>query len=229
MRTGYEMGKLCAFGATLMLCLAAMANPARARDHNPFMTVGAAATPPSGHRQFCRDHPEECRSSPTGSVGHSGKAGLAAAAPAPVALTTAMILSIAAVNTAVNASVRPQSDLTLYGVEEHWAYPIVTADGKTAGDCEDFVLLKRKMLREIDGIALGDLLITVVRKHDGEGHAVLTLRTTKGDFILDNLDWRIRDFADTPYRYLKRQDPVNPAAWSHIEDGKDLVVSAVQN
>ena len=220
------MWKLCAFGATLMLCLAAVASPASARDPTRFMTVGAAATPPSGHRQFCRDHPKECHP-PAASVGQRGKAGLAAAAPAPVALTTAMILSIAAINTAINASVRPQSDMALYGVEEHWAYPIVTADGKTAGDCEDYVLLKRRVLSEIDGIALGDLLITVVRRRDGQGHAVLTLRTTKGDFILDNLDWRIRDFADTPYRYLKRQDPVNPAAWSQIENGKELVVSAV--
>ena len=221
------MGNLCAFGATLMLCLATLADPACARDNKPFMIVSDAATPPTGHRQFCRDHPEECRS-PTGAANSNGEAGVAAAPP-PVDLSTAMILSIAAINTAINASVLPRSDMALYGVEEHWAYPVVMSGGKAAGDCEDFVLLKRKMLSEIDGIALGDLLITVVRKNDGEGHAVLTLRTTKGDFILDNLDWRIRDFADTPYRYLKRQDPVNPAAWSHIEDGKNLTVSAVQN
>ena len=221
------MGEFRAFGATLMLCLTILAVPASARDRNPFMTVGAAASPPTGHRQFCHDHPEECRV-PPGPVGRTGRAGLAASPPPPVTLSAAMIVSVAAINTAINTRVRPQSDAALHGVEEHWSYPVVTANGKTAGDCEDFALLKRKMLSEIDGIALGDLLITVVRKRDGEGHAVLTLRTTKGDFILDNLDWRIRDFADTPYRYLKRQDPVNPAAWSHIEDGKDLVVSAVQ-
>lgn len=213
------MGEFRAFGAALMLCLAVLAHPATARDRNPFMTVGAPASPPAGHRQFCHDHPEECRMP-------AAPAGIQAAAPA-LDLSTATILSIAAINTAINASVRPQSDMALYGVEEHWAYPALDRDGRTSGDCEDFVLLKRRMLTEIEGIAPSDLLITVVRKPDGEGHAVLTLRTTKGDFILDNLDWRIRDFADTPYRYLKRQDPVNPAAWSHIEDGQDLMVSAV--
>ena len=45
-----------------------------------------------------------------------------------------------------------------------------------AGDCEDFVLLKRKKLIA-GGFSPSDLLITVVRKPDGEGHAVLTLRT----------------------------------------------------
>ena len=212
-----------ALGATLMLCLVMLTDAASARDRNPFMSVGTPATPPTGHRQFCQANPEECR--PPARPG--GRNGLEVA-PDPVTLSTAMVMAVAAINTAVNASVRPRSDMELYGVEERWAYPTVIADGKSAGDCEDFVLLKRRLLSEIDGIAIGDLLITVVRKHDGEGHAVLTLRTTKGDFILDNLDWRIRDFADTPYRYLKRQDTIDPAAWSHIEDGKDVVVGAVR-
>ena len=217
------MGDFRAFGATVMLCLAILAEPAGAAEPNPFMTVGAAASPPTGHRQFCSDHPEECllQSGPSAGAGFSP-------APPPVALTTAMILSIAAINTAVNASVQPMSDRVLYGVEEHWDYPRTTAKGRTAGDCEDFVLLKRRLLADVDGIAPGDLLITVVRKRDGEGHAVLTLRTTRGDFILDNLDWRIRDFADTPYRFLKRQDPADPAAWQHVEDGNEIVVGAVR-
>jgi hypothetical protein len=37
------------------------------------------------------------------------------------------------------------------------------------------------------GFSPADVLITVVRKPDGEGHAVLTLRTSEGDFVLDNL------------------------------------------
>ena len=48
------------------------------------------------------------------------------------------------------------------------------------------MLEKRRDLMS-KGISLTDLLITVVRKPDGEGHAVLTVRTDEGDYVLDNL------------------------------------------
>ena len=54
-------------------------------------------------------------------------------------------------------------------------------------------------------MSLKDLLITVVRKPNGEGHAVLTVRTDKGDFILDNLTDTVKPWEATGYRYLKRQ------------------------
>ena len=106
-------------------------------------------------------------------------------------------------------------------MEEYWTYPT------SAGDCEDYVLLKRRLLNKIEGIALGNLLITVVRKRDGEGHAVLTLRTTRGDFVLDNLDWHIRSWRDTSYSFIKRQSSLDPGAWTDIEDDEDLLVGAL--
>ena len=47
------------------------------------------------------------------------------------------------------------------------------------------MLLKRRMLMQA-GWPREALLITVVRDKKGEGHAVLTVKTDKGDFILDN-------------------------------------------
>ena len=76
--------------------------------------------------------------------------------------------------------IKPMNDIDIYGKDEVWAYP----DG--VGDCEDYVLEKRRDLMR-QGLSLANLLITVVRKPDGEGHAVLTVRTDKGDFVLDNL------------------------------------------
>ncbi len=86
------------------------------------------------------------------------------------------------------------TDMELYGRDEVWAYPV------DAGDCEDFVLLKRKLLIE-KGFPVNTLLITVVRKPDGEGHAVLTVRTAQGDYILDNLNNDVKLWNDTPYHY----------------------------
>ncbi len=75
-------------------------------------------------------------------------------------------------------------------------------------DCEDFALLKRRMLIQ-RGFSAADLLMTVVRKPDGEGHAVLTLRTAEGDFVLDNLASDVKPWFATPYSFVKRQSSYN--------------------
>ncbi len=50
---------------------------------------------------------------------------------------------------------------------------------------------------------ISDLLITVVRQMNGEGHAVLTVRTDRGDYVLDNLELRVKPWNETSYDYLK--------------------------
>ena len=84
------------------------------------------------------------------------------------------------VNAWVNQNIQPVTDLEHWGVVERWNYP---DDGK--GDCEDYVLLKRRMLMQA-GWPREALLITVVRDKKGDGHAVLTVKTNHGEFILDN-------------------------------------------
>ena len=111
------------------------------------------------------------------------------------------------VNREVNAAVEPVSDQDNYAVAEYWAYP---DDGK--GDCEDYVLLKRRELMR-QGFPRESLLITVVRDQAGEGHAVLMLKTTSGDFILDNKLNAIRSWSETGYHYVKRQAQENPNVW----------------
>ena len=172
-----------------------------------FMTMGDAVMAPLGHRLFCKEQPKEC------------------VADGPVAakrldLHPEIMRKVAEINTAVNSAIRPESDQELYGVEENWTYPV------DAGDCEDYALLKRRKLHAA-GIALSDLLITVVRKTNGEGHAILTLTTTTGDFVLDNLDWRVRPWREAPYLYLKRQSNEDPARWLAISRDTEVLVSAV--
>jgi predicted transglutaminase-like cysteine proteinase len=84
------------------------------------------------------------------------------------------------VNKLVNAKIKPLTDLEHWGVVERWSYP---DDGY--GECEDYVLLKRRMLIQ-SGWPWEVLLITVVRGNKNEGHAVLTVITDKGDYVLDN-------------------------------------------
>ncbi len=111
------------------------------------------------------------------------------------------------VNRAVNAAIEPVSDLENYGVAEYWGYP---DNGK--GDCEDYVLLKRRQLIGL-GFPREALLITVVRDLAGEGHAVLMLKTTSGDYILDNKVNSIRLWTQTGYHFVKRQAQENPNVW----------------
>jgi predicted transglutaminase-like cysteine proteinase len=122
------------------------------------------------------------------------------------------------VNNSVNQRVKPMTDKQNYGVEEYWAYP---DDGY--GDCEDYALEKRRELMA-DNVPAGDLLITVVKQTNGEGHAVLTVRTSMGDYILDNLESRILVWTDTDYRYLKRQSETNSGRWVAIRDDRDITV-----
>lgn len=78
------------------------------------------------------------------------------------------------INYDTNQAVTPMTDKDIYGVEEYWAYL------DKVGDCEDYVLLKRRKLIDA-GFSPSDLLITVVLQPNGDGHAVLTVRTDRGD------------------------------------------------
>src|SRR5215207_11705837 len=87
---------------------------------------------------------------------------------------------LATINRVVNQRIKPITDLKHWGVVDRWDYP---DDGW--GDCEDYQLLKRKLLAE-RGLPRRAMRMTVVQDDKGEGHAVLMVRTDRGDFILDN-------------------------------------------
>jgi predicted transglutaminase-like cysteine proteinase len=185
----------------------AMSTPAMpATQNTPSMVVGSVTSQPIGHYDFCQRYRNEC--GPTREL-------------MPVNMTPATWALINEVNLYVNKTITPATDQEIYGVEEYWAYPV------TAGDCEDFALLKRRILIQ-RGIPTSDLLMTVVRKPDGEGHAVVTLRTSQGDYILDNLSDDIKMWYQTPYSYIKRQASYNAGRWVTIENGRDVLVGALK-
>jgi predicted transglutaminase-like cysteine proteinase len=172
----------------------------------PSMDIGGATSQPIGHYEFCKLNPSECL--------------VKSAVQSPFHLTKEGWRMIFAVNRAVNTRIQPRTDLDIYGKDEVWSYPI------RFGDCEDYVLLKRRALSD-KGVPLSDLLITVVRKPDGEGHAVLTVRTDRGDFILDNLNEDVLSWESTDYRYLKRQSSAHSGRWVTIESRQDVLVGSV--
>lgn len=191
----------------LFLCseaIGSMAAPAQ----DPFMTTGSEASQPVGHYRFCETHPNEC--------------GPTAAPRKAILLGEIAWHVINEVNSSVNRRIIQVTDEEYYGKVELWTYP------KSAGDCEDFALLKKRELKA-RGFAESDLLITVVKKPDGSGHAILTVHTSFGDFVLDNLDDRVKRWWDTPYRFEKRQSSVNAGQWVIIEQPTGNVPVAAIN
>jgi len=124
------------------------------------------------------------------------------------------------VNRSVNTAIEPVTDQEHWGVADRWDIP---ADGK--GDCEDYVLLKRKMLVE-RGFPRQALLVTVVVDGHGDGHAVLTVKTDHGDFVLDNMRDDILAWVKTGYRFVKRQSQEDQNRWVAIDDGVQAPATA---
>ncbi len=148
---------------------------------------------PIGHLKFCYQNPADCLPRGRGD--------------SEMLLTTSRWTELQSVNRDINGTIKPLSDQVQYGTVENWTYPL---SGK--GDCEDYVLLKQRKLSQL-GWAASALLITVVRDENGEGHAVLTVRTHRGDLILDNKHSHILAWSNTPYTFIKRQSGADPRQW----------------
>jgi predicted transglutaminase-like cysteine proteinase len=166
-----------------------------------FMRVFTRSEPPSGYVAFCNRTPEAC-------AAH-------AMSGDRMILSDLRWQDLVEVNQVVNRTVRPVSDLDLYGTTEYWAFPL------SSGDCEDYVLLKQRMLME-RGWPQGSVLITVVRDEAGQGHAVLTARTSQGDYILDNRFDAIRLWHETGYTFVKRQSYISPTIWMSLAPANRL-------
>jgi predicted transglutaminase-like cysteine proteinase len=70
------------------------------------------------------------------------------------------------------------------------------------------------------------LLITVVRDKRGDGHAVLTVKTDKGELILDNQHEDVLLWSDTGYRFVKRQSQSDPNVWIALGDPRPAAATA---
>ncbi|WP_026481112.1 transglutaminase-like cysteine peptidase [Ahrensia sp. 13_GOM-1096m] len=189
---------------TAILILSIISANANALHLNPSqpetafsMQAFGATTIPIGYYEYCKRYQARCARPSGGSY---------------IELTQQRWTEIVDVNYQVNRTVKPLTDPEIFGVEELWEYP------KNVGDCEDYVLQKRKVLNEM-GYPLGSLLITVARDAQGGGHAVLTVVTDRGDYILDNVEQNVMLWKDAELYYLKRQSGSNPNTW----------VSLVQN
>ena len=167
------------FGTAQAQTMAALPGPS-----SPAVSIGEAR-PLLAWTQFCQRYPSECA--------------VQASEPAMIELTSKLWQTIVQVNRKVNTTVEALTDQDHWGVADRWDF---AEDG--FGDCEDFQVLKRRLLAE-GGLPRRAMLMTVVVDEKGEGHAVLMLRTNRGDFILDNKTDTVLPWHQTGYVFVKRE------------------------
>lgn len=185
----------------LSLCAAALfmsMSPAQATagQARAFLVPQKAIHAPAGFSGLCQKYSWVCQKTRGG------------------ALTASATLKLANdINRQVNRQIRQIEDIKQYGREEYWALPT-----QRGGDCEDLVLLKKKMLIE-QGVPSHQLLISTVLDKKLNSHAVLVLRTSAGDVVLDNLTNRILPWNKTGYTFLKLQNPKSLSRWDAVLAG----------
>ena len=160
----------------------------------PVARVGTAR-PIKGWIRFCEQNPAECAVDPD--------------EPTTIDLTAKHWQTLNRVNQQVNGAIKAKTDMDHWGVEDIWDF---AEDGY--GDCEDYQLVKRRRLVEA-GFPRRALRMTVVIDEEGAGHAVMTARTSRGDFILDNKRNAVLPWNKTGYVYIKREGDEG-SAWASL-------------
>ena len=146
---------------------------------------GENVQPTAAWTEFCERAPAECT--------------VNSSEPTTITLNDRAWRAITRINKRVNATVSPLDDISHWGVVDRWDYP---ADGY--GDCEDYQLLKRRLLVKA-GLPRRALRMAVVLDENHVGHAVLAAHTDQGDFILDNKRDDVLLWHQTGYVFIKSE------------------------
>jgi predicted transglutaminase-like cysteine proteinase len=170
--------------AATMMTVAALALASFGLTTIPASAAGKA---PLGYQLMCLKTPAECKG------GGASK----------VKATTDIMATLKRVNARVNSSIKPRND----GAVDVW-----NANATTSGDCEDYVLAKRRALIR-EGLPASALRIAYVKTRSGVGHAILVVKTSKGDYVLDNLNRSVRPLSQAGYRVISMSG-ANPMKWS---------------
>lgn len=178
-----------------------------AHTGTPLSTSGTRPAP-EAFTAFCQGAPHECaRSGPY---------------VKRLPLSPERWRELQSVNNHVNATTQEVSDLDQFGRMDVWSLP---ANGK--GDCEDFAIMKRKLLIE-RGWPSSALLLTVVADASADGHAVLTAVTDKGDYILDSRTSSLVLDTATTYTFFKRQSQANPIVWTALVPAGSYIATTAE-
>lgn len=164
-----------------------------ARQSEQMVEVKADPTP-LGYVMFCMNNAAQCG---------------AVAGKRRVTLDDKTWAMLGEVNREVNRRIAPDESKGFYD----WSLTT------TAGNCNDYAVQKRKEL--IDrGIPASALSLSVVVTRKNIGHLILTVRTDRGDYVLDNLRQSIVTWNKTGYRWVRVQSHNNPNQWVKVSSAQ---------
>lgn len=140
---------------------------------------------PLAFQLFCLQHRDQCRKGGNSVIPYS----------------TRVAATLRRVNKTVNHSIHPRNE-----DGDTWSL------SPSSGDCDDYVMTKRSLLLG-QGFPAGALRMAVVKTSRGQNHLVLVVRTTAGEFVLDNRREDIVGLSRMPYR-LVQMSSANPMVWT---------------
>lgn len=147
----------------------------------------APSITPLAMQAFCHRWPGECRAAPDGVA----------------EWTPHLVTLLNQTNAGVNQDIGPRAD-----PGGDWEIE------PAFGDCNDYVLTKRSRLIRL-GVPPGALRVAITTTRSGTAHAILVVRTSAGDIVLDNLNGTIKTLAQSGY-VLKAISTANPRHWARL-------------
>lgn len=138
--------------------------------------------------KLCRDHPDQC-------VKKTG--------PSRVLLDSSTLRRLETINAEVNHAIRPRREPP--GADK-WMLDT------NEGDCEEYALAKRQLLLD-SGLPPKAIRLAVGTTRRGEPHAVVVVKTDRGDIALDNRSEKPRSVAMLDLDLTKIESAENPKLW----------------
>ncbi|WP_027059491.1 transglutaminase-like cysteine peptidase [Mesorhizobium loti] len=135
------------------------------------------------------------------------------AAIVDVAKDKRFIDKLSFVNASINRAIAYKKDSVVYGKLDYWAKPSEILEHR-AGDCEDFAILKMAALLRAGIPAQSMSLVVLQDRKRGFFHAVLSVSTGSGVFILDSLSNIVSRDSDLP-DYVPLYSFSTDRAWIH--------------
>jgi len=117
------------------------------------------------------------------------------------------------INSSINHALAYKKDSVVYGKLDYWAKPSEILE-RRAGDCEDFAILKMAALLHAGIPAQSMSLVVLQDRKRGFFHAVLSVSTGSGVFILDSLSNVVSRDSDLP-SYVPLYSFSTDRAWIH--------------
>lgn len=159
-----------------------------------WLKTGGAAKIPAGHFNYCKRGGKHCGNQK---------------AYAPVQMTSNSWKKVRSINAHANRKIKPATDMETRGVAEYWEV------ARRQGDCEDYSMFKRSKLMSA-GFKPSQLPLAKVRLRNGQAHVVLVVRTTEGDFALNNLTDQVHPVSKSGLRFLSIQSATNASKWISV-------------